>query len=393
MPPVIAYADPCNGQFSHTQAKGCCPIEVSLNNSKVTKGLRSSTDLGVLPLDFVDILTSVDTAYLRQDDHTTDPSFDMGSALHKDLMMAVTDGRVSCEAAVAEFVNRLPSAADAAERAEIRDYMGGLKDFRAIKGPSKSRENDVKGNMLYLWAAVTKRVHIVGGSVATVGGDTIIAEIEKLMAAESDAVRRVAPRLSIVRLDTEAKFDAALMQWSLMVHLVGVMNSTIQARFLWSVAYLTRHHADLDFWAAQEYFIACLDLLDRKICTVENVADRDRNVMISNAQRLGSLQATAVSGGSKAVVNTQTGVKKVWNGQFKPNTPANAKVKPCVVFNGKAGGVHNPGILDKNGSCVFRHVCNAWVDDKGSGGLCESDAHGRVSGPCDNAHKCATCMP
>jgi len=207
-------------------------------------------------------------------------------------------------------------------------------------------------------------------------------------------VQRTVPRLSIVRLNSESKFDAALMQWSLMTHLVGVMNTAIQAKFLWSVAYVTRHHSDMDFWATQEYFIACLDLLDRKICTVENVADKDRNVMISTAIRLGCVQSGAVSGSNKSsseatVMGT---VKKTWNGSSKPNTAANAKVKPCPVFNGRPGGVHNAGILDKQGACVFRHVCNAWVDDKGSGGMCERD-HGRITGPCDNARKCAACVP
>ena len=393
-PAPTSYVDPCNGQFSHAQNKGCCPIEVCINNSKITKGVRATTDLGVLPPTFVDVLTAGDAAYLRQNDHTADLSFDIVMATHKELMEAVTDGRVTVDNAVGSFIVRLTDAADSDERSEIRDYMSGLKEYRAIKGASKARESDVKGNLLYLWAAVVKNVQVMGGAVASTDGPSLIADIEKLLAAESEGIQRAVPRLSIIRLNTEGKFDAALMQWSLMTHLVGVMNTAIQAKFLWSVAYVTRHHSDMDFWAAQEYFIACLDLLDRKICTVENVADKDRNVMISTAIRLGCVQSGAVTANSK---NTSDGLsagtaKKVWNGSSKPNTAANARIKPCPVFNGRPGGVHNAGILDKNGACVFRHVCNAWVDDKGSGGMCERD-HGRVTGPCDNAHKCAACLP
>ena len=394
MPPAAApaYMDACNGQFNHAQTKGCCPIEITLNNAKITKGVRATTDLGVLPPDFIDVLSPGDAAYLRQHDHTADLSFDIVKATHKELMEAVTDGRVTVDTAVGAFIIRLTDAADANERSEIRDYMGGLKEYRAIKGVSKARENDVKGNLLYLWAAVTKYVQNLGGGVAATDGPSLIADIEKLLAAEAESVQRAAPRLSIVRLNAESKFDAALMQWSLMTHLVGVMNTAIQAKFLWSVAYVTRHHSDMDFWATQEYFIACLDLIDRKICTVENVADKDRNVMISTATRLGCIQSGAVSAGNKSTSDVSNVAKKVWNGSSKPNTAANAKIKPCPVFNGRAGGTHNAGILDRNGACVFRHVCNGWVDDKGSGGMCEGN-HGRITGPCDNVHKCATCLP
>ena len=368
--PAGGYVDPCNGQFSHVQAKGWCPIEICINNSRITKGVRATTDLGVLPATFVDVLTPGDTAYLRQNDHTADLSFDMVSATHKELMEAVTDGRITVDTAIGVFVVRLTDAADANERSEIRDYMGGLKEYRTIKGTSKAREGDVKGNLLYLWAAVAKNVQNLGGGVAVTDGPSLIADIEKLLAAEADSLQRATPRLSIVRLNSESKFDAALMQWSLMTHLVGVMNTAIQAKFLWSVAYITRHHSDMDFWATQEYFIACLDLIDRKICTVENVADKDRNVMLSTASRLGCIQSGAVAGGSKNTASeVSVTTKKTWNGSFKPNTASNAKVKPCPVFNGRAGGTHNAGILDKNGACVFRHVCNHWVDDKGSGAV------------------------
>ena len=392
--PAGGYVDPCNGQFKHEQSKGCCPIEVSINNAKITKGVRASTDLGVLPDTFIDVLSSGDAAYLRQIDHTADLSFDTINSTHKELMEAVTDGRVTVDTAIGVFIIRLTEAVNADERSEIRDYMSGLKEYRTIKGVSKARESDVKGNLLYLWAAVAKNVQNLGGAVASTDGASLIADIEKLLTAESESVQRAVPRLSITRLNTESKFDAALMQWSLMTHLVGVMNTAIQAKFLWSVAYITRHHSDMDFWATQEYFIACLDLLDRKICTVENVADKDRNVMISTAIRLGCVQSGAALGSNKSTSDAAAvvTVKKTWNGSFKPNTASNAKVKPCPVFNGRPGGVHNAGILDKNGACVFRHVCNAWVDDKGSGGMCERD-HGRVSGPCDNARKCAACLP
>jgi len=392
MPPAPVYWDPCNGQLSHPQTKGSCPIEVTLNNAKVTRGVRATTDLGVLPQAFADVLTPGDTAYLRQNDHTADLSFDLVTASHKEMMEAVTDGRVTVDSAVGSFIIRLTHAADADERSEIRDYMSGLKEYRAIKGVTKTRESDVKGNLLYLWAAVAKYVQNMGGGVASTDGAPLIAEIEKLLAAESEGIQRAVPRLSIIRLNTESKFDAALMQWSMMTHMVGVMNTAIQAKFLWSVAYLTRHHSDMDFWATQEYFVACLDLIDRKICTVENVADKDRNIMISTAIRLGCVQSGAVSGGNKSTIDASNPIKKTWNGSFKQNTAANARVKPCPVYNGRPGQLHNSGILDKNGACVFRHVCNAWVDDKGSGGLCERD-HGRISGPCDNPHKCAACVP
>ena len=63
----------------------------------------------------------------------------------------------------------------------------------------------------------------MGGGVASTDGAPLIAEIEKLLAAESEGIQRAVPRLSIIRLNTESKFDAALMQWSMMTHMVGVL--------------------------------------------------------------------------------------------------------------------------------------------------------------------------
>ena len=113
----------------------------------------------------------------------------MVSATHKELMEAVTDGRVTVDTAIGVFVVRLTEAADANERSEIREYMGGLKEYRTIKGTSKAREGDVKGNLLYLWAAVAKNVQNLSGGVAVTDGPSLIADIEKLLAAETDSLQ------------------------------------------------------------------------------------------------------------------------------------------------------------------------------------------------------------
>ena len=83
------------------------------------------------------------------------------------------------------------------------------------------------------------------------------------------------------------------------------------------------------------------------------------NAAVFFRTRVGEAQDEVPSNPSTALVK--------WNGKVA----ANAK-KCCITFN--LGRDHtNTNILDANGFCRFRHVCNQWVSDKGKYGRCLGD--------------------
>ena len=71
---------------------------------------------------------------------------------------------------------------------------------------------------------------------------------------------------------------------------------------------------------------------------------------------------------------------KKWNGKDTPDAKG-----ICVTYN--VGGEHPAKHLHPDGTCKFRHVCNAWVTGKGPDGCCEG-AHPRKS--CTNPDRSAT---
>mgnify|MGYP001446078534 CR=1 FL=1 len=86
MPP--AWADPCNGHFTHDLARGKCPIEIAAANRVVNGGRRTATLGGILPNSLQDAVTTNDLAYLNTVDHTVDVGFDFGNATIQGLFDA-----------------------------------------------------------------------------------------------------------------------------------------------------------------------------------------------------------------------------------------------------------------------------------------------------------------
>jgi hypothetical protein len=71
----------------------------------------------------------------------------------------------------------------------------------------------------------------------------------------------------------------------------------------------------------------------------------------------------------------------VWNGKSSP-TAANC----CLAFNLGSSGKHGAKHLLPDGTCKFKHRCDAWVSDKGSKGTCDGE-HARAV--CTNPNKIA----
>ena len=133
------------------------------------------------------------------------------------------------------------------------------------------------GNYLRLWAISVKKTKALGQPIVVLDGSTFGEEFFK------EGQRNKA---TVERLTMEQYFDAALYQFNLLCHVTGVMAMEISSIFLHEVAYLTRVKHGKSFWVAQEYLIACLDLLDWKTCKAQAIPNHNRGVMLGNAERL-----------------------------------------------------------------------------------------------------------
>ena len=103
---------------------------------------------------------------------------------------------------------------------------------------------------------------------------------------------------------------------------------------------------------------------------------------------IGEMPYAEKSGGDGVplVDESNTTGKPPYNGQCQPAT---SRANCCPYFN-RNKAHDNPKHLNSRGNCIFRHVCNHWVDNKGPSGRCLGSAgqpgHGWYN--CDNPNKC-----
>ena len=370
MPP--AWVDPCNGHFTHELTRGKCPLEIVSSNRLVNAGRRSANVRGVLPTNLRDTVSATDLAYLNIVDHNTDVAFDFENASVQELFNAAKSGIVNAGDAMAELGGRIPAAA-ADVQSTIGHTISALENLVKV-GQIVKNPNQVSGNFLRLWACVTKKMKRLSGPVVVVEGTTLTLE-----AGETEGEKQRPAKFTVDRMLSERLFDACVYQWSLLTHTLGIMAFEVSASFVFDTCYTLRVRHSESFWTAQEYFIACLDLLDQGKVKADKVIEFDRSVMLADARRFGEMfEAKATRSGP----SDKGGSSKRWNGECQPCD--STKVAPCPYFN--AGKEHDPKHLGSSGKCVFRHVCNHWVSNKGPGGRCESPDHPRTK--CDNPNKC-----
>jgi hypothetical protein len=250
MPPAAAWTDPCNGHFTHDQARGKCPIEIAAANRVVSGGRRTAALGGILPNSLQDAVSSTDLAYLNTVDHTTDVGFDFEKATIQELFDAAKSGVVNAGDAMAALGGRIPSA-QAADQTTIGFIISALENLvkvgHIVKNPSS-----ITGNYLRVWSITTKKMKRLSGPILVVEGNSFAFE-----GADADSDKKSA-KFSVDRMSTEPLFDACIYQWTLLVHTLGIMPLEISASFVFETVHLLRVRHGEDFWTAQEYFIACL---------------------------------------------------------------------------------------------------------------------------------------
>lgn len=377
MPPAAVYRDPCNGHFTHRQAVGCCPIEITAANRAVgANGNRTATLTGLLPTALQGAVSNADLAYFNVIDHRPDHAFNLGGADAAELVNAAKGGVISPGDAMAEMATRIPGAG-AEDQNTLKSCISALESLVRIGHIGKSI-SDIKGNFVRMWALSVKKVKSLTGPVMVVDGSTMSLED-----FESESGRK--PKLSVERLTSEQHFDTAIYQFSLIAHATAVMPFEISTLFIFEVAHLLRIKHGEDFWVAQEYLIACLDLLDRGVCKAQDIPNYDRGIMLDDARRFAekfmAVHAKKTDPLGAPFPSDKPSMKS-WNGECQP---CDSKANLCPFYN-RNKAHDDPKKLDKNGKCIFRHLCNHWVTDKGPSGRCMAATHGWHN--CTNPNKC-----
>ena len=363
--------------FPHEQKPGCCPLSIVNQSRQITDGKRSATAKDVLPQALQGVVGAADMTYLNSVDHDTDHSFDFSGASVAELIQAAKSGVVDAGTVMGELSGRIPDAGDAEARGVITSSLTAISEMLKAR-VIITHTCDIKGNHLRLWSLNVKKVKAISGPKVTVDGSTMtFSDLGASGGGESRPTK-----VSIERLTTEQFFDTALYQWSLTAHSLGIMAFEISSVFVYEAGYLLRVKHRENFWTTQEYFIACLDLLDRRVCGPTEILNYDRSVMLENARRYGIHFSDAFNASGSKSGEERKGSKPPWNGEYQ--SPS-SKASPCPYFN-KDKPHDNPKHLDASGKCIFRHVCYQWIDNAGPKGKCGSSKHGAKH--CDNPHRC-----
>ena len=186
------------------------------------------------------------------------------------------------------------------------------------------------------------------------------------------------------------EFSELLHVWQGLLHALGVSNVLSTTRFLQDVVHSSMGRLQLTWQQGYCMLLVYIEEIEKFPATL-NIG----NVYASGSQdtRLAEARLRAthlfkakpkLEGPGPKDDGEEVVCQPVWNGKDTPSAE-----KCCFTFNlGKKGAKHPIKHLKPDGTCCFRHVCNAWVSGKGPGGICEGNHPrtqctnpGRVSEP------------
>ena len=200
-----------------------------------------------------------------------------------------------------------------------------------------------------------------------------------------DAHAKVVPPEKIVKPKSMAEFSDVLMTWTMLLSGLGIASILVSGAFLREVVYDPIADGTVTWEGAFELWLVYLEEVERTAgdeVNLANVYNRGaQDTMLKRAmERLPFRTSTGIFRGNGG--NGDGGEGPKWNGSFNSKSAGT-----CLTFNlGKKQ--HPATCLNEKGGCKFNHVCDAFVGDKGPGGRCGSDKHGRQN--CDNPAKQST---
>ena len=285
---------------------------------------------------------------------------DAAYATSQSVVQAAAYGHCSVAEATSELATRLEAATDALTAQKIKGAMDGLKIV------TDTAITTTQGVFMFIFSKCSNVV------MNAMDGVTRLTTVGATGANKGGAALTV----KLTRPTQWTEFMEMLHQFLMAVLSLGLCHPAVICKFYDDVVW-GAIRAKESWETAFELMLLYLEEVDRdpkrtvKLATVFRrggqdtlLAEARRRALAFFRVRAGNAQPSGTSGTSSAA----TAVKP--NGQFNKNTD-----KPCVDFN-----MGRPcKRLDSSGKCLFNHVCNQFVSDKGPAGVC-GGAHARHAG-------------
>ena len=298
------------------------------------------------------------------------------------ILTAVSNGLITMEQATLAMAGFVDDESDAdAKKALMEKFklLTSTKDLKAFSTGSATA-TDV-GVYSWLWGKITNFVADRGMQTAKVDVPTESAHATSVLST------------TIKRFTNQVDFYESLNLFIMFSVALGLCTAVPAAEFVEYVVFDTIRMRGKPWQVASELFLVMLRRIEDsggKLTLQNCINDTHLNTVLDEASATakkhypdifrthgGKPGNDDVDGGS---LRTTPLVKNVTK-----DTPGAKKC--CVFFNTKRD--HPRDILTESGVCRAKHVCDAWVKDKGAYGRCLG-THSRLD--CTNPNKCDTAV-
>jgi hypothetical protein len=293
-----------------------------------------------------------------------------------EIMQAIANSRVTMETVVLKLCNLVEEAATDSVRVTVTRRLECIKtacDIQHKVGAELSNNLFDTGILTFMWAKVSEFV---------MAKDMQVKLTSDLTKSEGASANKSA---KVVRPQDAMEFGEMLNLFILYTHTLGICSCVMVIDFFEHIVYDTIRQRKETWQFAHELMLVTF----RRI---EDSAGRLNLGNAYNAVYLNDLMAEA-RGNTCVFFRSVGGIpgnvtdkeERKWNGNFSPSSKI-----ACKFYN---TGLEHPGtsdVLCGDGTCLFNHVCDHWVDHKGPKGRCLLVGHSRDD--CDNAHKCESCV-
>ena len=298
------------------------------------------------------------------------------------ILTAVSNGLITMEQATLAMAGFVDDETDADAKKLLMEkfkLLTSTKDLKAFSTGSATATD--LGVYSWLWGKITNFVAERGMQTAKVDVPTESAQATSVLST------------SIKRFTNQVDFYESLNLFIMFSVALGLCTAVPAAEFIEYVVFDTIRMRGKPWQIACELFLVMLRRIEDsggKLTLQNCINDTHLNTVLEEATATakkhypdifrthgGKPGNDDVDGGSPRTTPLVKNVTK--------DTPGAKKC--CVFFNTKRD--HPQDALTQSGVCRSKHVCDAWVKDKGAYGRCMG-AHSRLD--CTNPNKCDTAV-
>ena len=324
---------------------------------KITSMLPRSY-LAVITRSVLDTLLSMTRRYLPG------TSVSLSGKSIGELLQIARDGSAPCADVLAELGGLIPGTTDADELNVLKLALDFLRIQMEMVKNSTSQPNssgEVVGLLRYLWA-ISGKIVVRSTNVATLNVERDASGIS----GSSRLTERIHWPVSM------EQFSDMLFTFSSLCHALGVCNFLLMTVFMREVVFDAILREGYSWQFAAALLVVHLEEIDGSttlnFSSILNDGSIDRRRRMADNAMVEHYKVHSIfrTGGGKTPVSNgdKKGSPVEWNGRFTKN----AKLLCQDYNNGKSECSSDK--LYPNGTCKYKHACDAWVTDKGKDGVC-----------------------